>query len=77
MAAMSGTLRSEAMLTNRAAHFVCFLGQGHGDRVITVRADEDEYGLSLLELCRRMRLAQKPVLQAACSDARAQLRAGK
>ena len=25
MAAMSGTLRSEAMLTSRAAHFVCFL----------------------------------------------------
>ena len=77
MAAMSGTLRSEAMLTKGAAHFVRFLGQGHGDRAITVRADEYEYGLSLLELRRRMRQAPKSVLQAVCSDARTQLRVGK
>ena len=74
---MAGTLRSEAMLTSRAAHFVCFLGQGHGDRVVTARGDEYGYGLSLLDLCRRLLLASKAMLQTICRDARGQLRAGK
>ena len=77
MAALAGTLRSEAMPTSRAAHVVRFRGSGHGDRIITARPDEYEYGLALLNLCRRMRPAEKTMLQAVCTDARAPLRAGR
>jgi len=57
--------------------FCMILGQGHGDRAIAVRADEYEYGLSLLDLCRRLRPAPKAMLRTVCRDASAQLRAGK
>ena len=77
MAALAGTLRSESMLASRAAHFVRCLGSGNADRIITVRADEYEYGLALLNICRRMRPADKTLLQAVCTNARAQRRAGR
>ena len=76
MAASAGVLRSEALLTARAAHFVCVPGTGHADRIITARATEYAHGLVLLRLSRSMRPVDRRTPQAACATARKSLRAG-
>ena len=76
MLSSAGILRSEALLTERAAHFVCFPGTGRADRISTVRAPEYEHGLVLLHLCRSMRPVDRSTVRADCASARAALRAG-
>ena len=76
MESLAGVLRSEALLTTRAAHFVCFPGTATADRIITVRGTEYAIGLVLLRLCRSMRTVDRGTLLAACAIARASLRAG-
>ena len=77
MSAFAGVLPSEAMLPKRAAHFVRYPGTGYADHIITVRSEEYEYGLALLHLRRRRRTADRAVLQAECTSARASLRVGR
>jgi hypothetical protein len=74
--AACGTLRSEALLTSRAAHFVCYPGTSQTSRIVTVRAGEYQHGLALLDLCRATRPLDRATLQAACVSARAALRSG-
>ena len=46
-----GAVRSEALLTDRAAHYVCYIGSGSRDRIITVRETEHVIAMSLLKVC--------------------------
>jgi hypothetical protein len=69
-------LRSEALLTSRPAHCVCYPGTSHRSRIVTVRAGEYEHGQVLLNLCRTIRPLDRATLQVACVSARAALRSG-
>ena len=73
---MLGTVRSEALLTDRAAHYVCYLGNSSRDRIITVRATEHGTAMSLLKVCQTYPCKDKPELQRVCQIARAELRRG-
>ena len=74
--AACGMLRSEALLTSRAAHFVCYPGTSQTSRIVTVRAGEYEHCLVLLDLRRATRPLDRATLQVARSSARAALRGG-
>ena len=71
-----GIVRSEALLTDRAAHFVCYPGGGSRDRIITVRESEHATATSLLRLCQAFPSKRKEDLQEVCQKARAELRRG-
>ena len=76
MAAALGALKSEGLLSARAAFYVCYPGTTQADRIITVPEREHGIGVALLEFCRLLRGLDRPTLQAACVRARAALRAG-
>ncbi|MFM7978258.1 MAG: hypothetical protein ACKPKO_02995, partial [Candidatus Fonsibacter sp.] len=65
-----GVVRSEALLTGRAVHFVCYLGSGSRGRIITVCDTEHATAVSLLKLCQAFHLERKEDLQAVCQLAR-------
>ena len=64
-----GIARSEALLTDRAAHFVCYPGGGSRDRIITVRESEHATAMSLLKLRPAFPSKLKEDLQAVCQKA--------
>ena len=76
MAASRGTLRAEGLLSARAAFYVCYPGTAQADRIVTVPEREHAIGVTLLELCRKLRDLGRPELQAECIRARAALRDG-
>ena len=76
MVAALGALKSEGLLSARAAFYVCYPGTTQADRIITVPEREHGIGVALLEFCRLLRGLDRPTLQAACVRARAALRAG-
>ena len=71
-----GSVRSEALLTDRAAHYVCYPGNGSRDRIITVRETEHGIAMSLLKVCQTYPCKGKLELQRVCQIARAELRRG-
>ena len=71
-----GSVRSEALLTDRAAHYVCYPGGGSRDRIITVREAEHGIAMSLLKVCQTYPCKGKLELQRVCQIARAELRRG-
>ena len=71
-----GTVRSEALLTERAAHYVCYPGNGSRDRIITARETEHGTAMSLLKVCQMYPCKEKLELQRARQMARAELRRG-
>ena len=71
-----GGVRSEALLTDRAAHYVCYSGNGSRDRIITVREAEHGIAMSLLKVCQTYPCKGKLELQRVCQIARAELRRG-
>jgi len=71
-----GTVRSAALLTERVAHYVCYLGNGSRDRIITVRETEHGTAMSLLKVCQMYPCKEKLELQRVCQIARAELRRG-
>ena len=76
MVAALGALKSEGLLSARAAFYVCYLGTTQADRIITVPERERGIGVALLDFCRLLRGLDRPTLQAACVRARVALRAG-
>ena len=76
MAASRGALRAEGLLSARAAFYVCYPGTAQADRIVTVPEREHAIGVTLLELCRKLRDLGRPELQAECIRARAALRDG-
>ena len=65
-----GSVRSEALLTDRAAHYVCYPGNGSRDRIITVRETEHGIAMSLLKVCQTYPCKGKLELQRVCQIAR-------
>jgi len=76
MAASRGALRTEGIMSARAAFYVCYPGTAQADRIVTVPEREHAIGVTLFELCRKLRDPGRPQLQAECIRARAALRDG-
>ena len=76
MASERGCLRSDALLTSRAALVVGFPGNQQSDRIITVRAIEHSLGMALRRLRRQYPSDKTAELQVAWQLARASLRNG-
>ena len=75
MADARGRVRSEGMLSGRAAHYVCYPGETAASHIVTVKANEYDIGAACLRLCREHESDDKLVGHAACQRAQAALRA--
>ena len=76
MAAALGAVKSEGLLSARAAYYVCYPGTTQADTIITVPEREHGIVVQWLGFCRLLRRLDKPALQAACIRARGALRDG-
>ena len=74
--AFEGVVRSEGLLSERAAYYVCYPGRSVRDRIITVRENERAIAEALLRVCQALPSTGKVELQAACQVARSALRGG-
>ena len=74
--ASAGIVRSEGLLSERAAYYVCYPGRSVRDRIITVRENERAIAEALLRVCQALPSKGKVELQAACQVARSALRGG-
>ena len=74
--AAAGVVRSEGLLSERAAYYVCYPGRSVRDRIITVRENERAIAEALLRVRQALPSKGEVKLQAACQVARSALRGG-